>query len=93
MSIKRWIVRGVQALVVLSALLYAGDWIATRVHIAHGTAFHTVQVHKFLATALKGEKEEYDYDGDDAVTCTSSLFPQAGNPPCWWLKRHTTQWE
>jgi hypothetical protein len=93
MSIKRWMTRGVQILVAALVLLYAGDWAVTRFRITHGTAFQTVQVHQFLATPLKGQKEEFDYDGDAAATCTRSIFPQADNPPCWWLKRNTTQWE
>lgn len=93
MSISRWIVRIAQALVVLLILLYAMDWIVLRVRVAHGSAFQTIQVHQFLTTPLKGQKEEYDYNGDVAVTCSRSIFPQAGNPPCWWLARHTTQWE
>ena len=26
-------------------------------------------------------------------TCSHSIFPQQGNPACWWLERHTSQWE
>ncbi len=93
MSIKRGIVRGLQLLCVALVVVYIADWITLRVRTTHGTAFQTIQVHQFLATPLKGQKEEFDYDGDAAITCSRSLFPQAGNPPCWWLARHTTQWE
>ena len=89
----RWIVRSLKVLAVVLVLLYAGDWAILRMRIAHGTAFRIIQVHQLLATPLKGQKEEYDYDGDIAQSCSRSIFPQAGNPPCWWLERHTTHWE
>ncbi|WP_263382109.1 hypothetical protein [Granulicella arctica] len=89
----RLVLRGVLVLAVVLAFLYAGDWVVLHQRISHGTAFRTIPVHQFLATPLKGQKEEYDYDGDLPVTCSRSLFPQAGNLPCWWLSRHTTQWE
>ena len=60
---------------------------------AHGNAYSTVQVDQFLATPLKGEKTEYDLMGTTEETCTRSIFPQKWHPPCWWLKRHTSQWE
>ena len=86
-------VRSIQVFVVSLLLVYVADWGLLRLRIARGTAFRTVQVHQLLATPLKGQKEEYDYLGDASVTCSRSLFPQAGNLPCWWLARHTTQWQ
>ncbi|MEO6803431.1 MAG: hypothetical protein ABI197_09345 [Granulicella sp.] len=93
MSKQQWTARGLQLLIGALVLLYAADWAYLRARISRGTAFQTVQVHQFIATPLKGQKEEFDYDGDVATTCSSALFPQAGNPPCWWLKRHTSHWE
>lgn len=93
MSIRRWIVRGIQLLAASLLLLYAADWAVLHARISHGTAFKVIQVQQFLATPLKGQKEEYDYMGEAAATCSRSIFPQAGNPPCWWLARHTTQWQ
>jgi hypothetical protein len=83
----------VQGLAVALLVIYAADWAVARVRVARGTAFGVVTVHQLLATPLKGQKEEYDYMGDAAMPCTRSIFPQAGNPPCWWLARHTTVWE
>jgi hypothetical protein len=83
----------VQVLLAAILLLYAGDWAVLRYRAAHGTAFKTLQVEQYLATPLKGNKAEYDYMGTVAETCSRSLFPQAGNPPCWWLSRHTTRWQ
>jgi hypothetical protein len=78
---------------ILLGLLYAGDCAVLRLRIAHGTAYGVVEVHQFLATPLKGNKVEYDLMGTVQQPCSRSIFPQKGNPACWWLKRHTSQWE
>jgi hypothetical protein len=80
-------------LIALVGLVYAGDWAVLTVRVSHGTAFRQVQVTQFLATQLKGNKTEYDLMGTFPQTCSRSLFPQKGNLPCWWLQRHTSQWE
>ena len=80
-------------LAVLVVLVYTGDWLVLRYRIPHGAAFSTVEVNQFLATPLKGNKVEYDLMGSSPVTCSRSIFPQQGNSPCWWLRRHTSQWE
>jgi DNA mismatch repair protein MutH len=90
---KRRLGRAVTWLIVLVAILYAGDWIVLRMKVARGTAFGSVPVNQFLATPLKGNKVEYDFTGTVLETCSRSIFPQQGNPACWWLQRHTSQWE
>jgi hypothetical protein len=87
------LIRSVVVLAVLSGLLYAGDWLVLRVRVSRGTAYRVVQVNQLLATPLKGNKVEYDLMGTVPVTCSRSIFPQQGNPACWWLERHTSQWE
>jgi len=79
-------------LLVLFAALYVGDRLALQLRIAHGTAYGVVEVNQFLATPLKGNKVEYDLMGTVQKTCSRSIFPQKGNPPCWWLERHKSQW-
>ena len=91
-----WTTRLVRLLVVAAALLalvYAGDWLVLRGRISRGTAFGVVEVNQFLATPLKGNKVEYDLMGTAPVTCSRSIFPQQGDPACWWLERHKAQWE
>jgi hypothetical protein len=87
------LVRLVMVLAVLLGLLYVGDWLVLRVRVSHVTAYGVVQVNQFLATPLKGNKVEYDLMGTVPMTCSRSIFPQQGNPACWWLRRHTSQWE
>jgi hypothetical protein len=81
------------AALILFGVLYAGDWLVWRWRATHGTGTSTVQVRQFLATSLKGNKTEYDLLGVVPETCSRSIFPQDGNPACWWLQRHTSQWE
>jgi hypothetical protein len=85
--------RVVIVMVVLLELLYAGDWVVLRFRVAHGTVDGTVEVNQFLATPLKGNKVEYDMMGTVQQACSRSIFPQRGNPACWWLERHKSQWE
>ena len=87
------LVRLMLMLAVLLGLLYLGDWAVLRVRVAHGTAYGVVQVNQFLATPLKGNKVEYDFMGTAPASCSHSIFPQQGNPACWWLERHRSQWE
>ena len=82
-----------KVLLVAAVLLWVSDWAMLRVRVVRGTAFDSVQVEEYLSTALKGNKQEYDYLGTAQVSCARALFPHGGAPACWWLRRHTTQWE
>jgi hypothetical protein len=82
----------VMALILL-AVLYVGDWAVLRYRVSHGAAFDSVEVDQFLATSLKGNKEQYDMIGSFQQSCSRSIFPQQGKPACWWVRRHSTQWE
>jgi len=90
---KRQLGLGVVVLIVLLAVLYAGDWLVWRWRVSHGEGYGTVEVHQFLATSLKGNKTEYDLTGTIQEQCSRSIFPQQGDPACWWLERHTAQWQ
>jgi hypothetical protein len=80
-------------MIVLLGVLYAGDCIVMRFRITRGTAYGSVEVHQFLATSLKDNKTEYDLVGTFQQTCSRSIFPQKGMSACWWLQRHSSQWE
>lgn len=71
--------------------LYAGDWVVYRYRAAHGSAYDSVRVDQIIASPLKNGKEEYDYAGAQLMECVRTIFPQAGEKPCWWLRRHTEQ--
>lgn len=90
---KKAAVRALQILLIASLAVYCGDWLIFRIRLAHGSAYSTVKVNQYLSTALKGNKQEYDYLGTSMEQCSRSLFPRAGEQPCWWVRRHTEQWE
>lgn len=87
---KRWILRILLGIAVAGVSLYVGDWGVFQ--IRRGPV-GVIQVNQLLATPLKGNKMEYDFMGVVPVTCSRSIFPQNGNPACWWVERHKTQWE
>lgn len=90
---KQMLGRGLLFLLTALVILFAGDWGVLRVRMAHQTAFSSVPVGQFLATPLKNGRDELDYLGTVPEPCVRSIFPHAGDPPCWWLRRHTTHWE
>lgn len=88
------ILQGILKVLLVTALvLWAGDWSIFHIRAARGHGFGTVLVQEYLSTALKGNKNEYDFLGTEQVMCVHSLFPHEAMPPCWWVQRHTTQWE
>jgi hypothetical protein len=87
------VLRFVVIIAILAELFYLGDWAVLRIRVAHGTGYGSVQVHQFLATSLKGSKTEYDLTGTVQQTCNHSIFSHSGNQPCWWLQRHSSQWQ
>jgi hypothetical protein len=82
-----------KVLLVTAVVVWLADWGMFRVRAGQGTAFDSVQVEQYLTTALKGNKQEYDYMGPAQVTCARALFPHGGAPACWWVRRHRTEWE
>ena len=78
---------------ILLVTIFVADWVVLRFRVTRGTAYGSVEIHQFLATSLKGSKTEFDMTGSFQQTCSHSLFPHGGNLPCWWLERHTAQWE
>ena len=90
----RWVVRWLlQVLVVIAVafvVAYGGDFAVFKLR---GSPQSTVTVNRFVTIPLKGNKQEFDYMGAAQVSCARALFPHAGAPACWWLRRHTTQWE
>lgn len=84
-------------LLITLAILYALDCGLFQVRRARGTALGSIAVEQYLQTPLKGQKAEYDFLGTSNQTCAHALFPQYAasqwNYPCWWVARHTAQWQ
>ena len=86
--IRRWAVRTLLALAVAFVLVYAGD---TVVFLLRSSPVGKVTVNRYLAIPLKGNKQEFDYQGTADVPCAVALFPQKGLDPCWQLRRNINQ--
>ncbi|MGB7549101.1 MAG: hypothetical protein WBM14_15265 [Terracidiphilus sp.] len=85
---KRWLQRLILILAVGFVAVYAGDWAVFRLR---GSPQSKVAVNRYLTIPLKGNKQEFDYLGTSDVPCSVSLFPQAGQSPCWQLRRDASQ--
>jgi hypothetical protein len=84
----RWLQRGIVALVAVFVATYAGDW---AIYKLRGSPHGKVTVNRYVTIPLKGNKQEFDYQGSIDVPCSVSLFPQAGQNPCWQLRRNPNQ--
>jgi hypothetical protein len=84
----RWLQRIAVALAVVFVAVYAGDW---AVYKLRGAPQSKVTVNRYVTIPLKGNKQEYVYQGAFDEPCSVSLFPQVGQSPCWQLRRNPNQ--
>jgi hypothetical protein len=80
-------------LLAAALLLWLGDWAVWRVRVWHGGGYDTVQVSQFLLTPLKNHRVKADEQSTTNQPCTRSIFPHGGDDPCWWLRRHATEFQ
>jgi hypothetical protein len=85
---KRWLKKIVFLLVAAFVVAYAGDWAVFKLR---GSPTAKVNVNRYVTIPQKGNKQEFDYLGSLDVSCSVSLFPQAGQDPCWQLRQHVNQ--
>ena len=93
LTLRRWSGKFLLTLVVFTLLAFAADSLLWHWHLAQGNGLATVQVSRMVVASLKGNREEYYMDGTEDTPCSRSLFPQGGNPACWWLARHRVVYE
>ncbi len=86
--LRRWLPRAALVLVVGFVVVFLGDWAVFRLR---GGPLSKVTVDRYLTIPLKGNKQEFDYLGTMDVPCSVSLFPQAGQNPCWQVRRNASQ--
>jgi hypothetical protein len=89
---KRFLYRSLAILVSVVAVVYIGDYLSLRYSIPRKrTQFGTVSVREMYAIHEKNNKTEYQFTPAQDQPCVYSLFPHFGDPPCWYLQRHTQQ--
>jgi len=95
--IRKLLARILIAVLLLVALIYAGDFLSVRLRMRHpqpNNPFETVTALRILAIGEKGNKTEFTVDPvqpQQTAECVQSLFPHNGDPPCWYLKRKFAQ--
>lgn len=90
--LRRILLYALAGLVLLAGLVYAGDYVSIRYRLPHHRAqFGSVTVTRLYVIHEKNNKLEYQLAPSEDETCSHSLFPQLGYPPCWYLSRHTEQ--
>lgn len=80
--------RALGVLVLIAIVGYPADWLIWRSRVAAGTGMGSVRVEMFTVAELKGGKEDIYPNGTAMIACSRSLYPQSGNKPCWWVRRH-----
>ena len=79
------------AILALGAL-YLIDYMALRYRIGRdGLGAATATVTILYGTPLKNGEVSIFWDQPQTETCTRSIFPHLGYPPCWYAKRHATK--
>jgi hypothetical protein len=89
---RSFAIRSFLAGAVLLGIAYAADYGVFRYRLAtNRQPFGSVTVEHYDAVEHKDGKAELIFDPPVQQTCVHSLFPYAGDPPCWYLSRHAEQ--
>lgn len=89
-DLKRWAFRLFVSMALAFIAAYITDWAIFRLR---GSPYDTVTVNHYLQVPLKGQKEEFDFEGATPVRCAVALFPQGDKDPCWYVWRNRNAWD
>ena len=96
-SLQKFIIRIVAALIALLLVAYIGDSLWFRVRMIHpkpSDPLESFTGQRVLAIPEKGNKTSYEIDQqnpEQTVTCAHSWFPPVGYRPCWYVKPRLNQ--
>jgi hypothetical protein len=91
-GIRQIALRSLLAILALAAIAYGADYGVFEYRVAtKRQPFSTVTVEHYDAVEHKDGKAELIFEPPVQQTCVHSLFPHAGDPPCWYLTRHAEQ--
>jgi hypothetical protein len=82
--------RSLVVAVLLSALVYGGDYLSVRYRMSRnrpGDPFEVMEVRRLYAIPYKNGKNEYDFGDPEKQTCVHALLPHFGYDPCWYVTR------
>jgi len=90
--LKRILFNAALGILLAFALVYVGDSVSLAYRIPrHREQFGSVMVRRAYIIPMKNGKNEYAFDPPASQECVNALFPHYGDPPCWYLRRHTRQ--
>jgi len=90
--LRRILVAAILGLATTAALAWALDYAVFRFRVAtNRNAYGSVMVRHYYAVLEKNGKTTFMFDPPQPWTCVNSLFPHAGDLPCWYLRRHPEQ--
>jgi hypothetical protein len=78
-------------MILLGILVFLADFLSLKYRIPSREPYGSVTVRELYAVKLKNKQTEYMFQPPEQQECVNSLFPHFGDPPCWYLKRHTRQ--
>jgi hypothetical protein len=92
LRLRRLFVRSILTVVTVTALAFVLDYAVFRVRVAaNRNPYGSVVVEHYDAIPQKSGKTQLIFDPPQPQTCVNALFPHAGSPPCWYLRRHPEQ--
>ena len=92
LSVKRTLLITAAVAILSFVVVYACDYVSLRYRIPNNREqFGTMQVRRYYAVPMKNRTTEYMFDQPTSQTCVHSIFSHFGDPPCWYLARHTRQ--
>ena len=91
-SLRQIALRLLLATLGLLVIAYGADYGVFQYRLAtKRQPFGSVTVEHYDAVEHKDGKAELIFQPPAQQTCVNSLFPHAGDPPCWFLSRHAEQ--
>lgn len=84
-----WFRSALAVVVLCAAAAYLADFAVLRFRIAtNRDAFGKITVRPVYAVPQKNHSTEFLIGDSQDQRCVHSIFPHAGNAPCWYLSRH-----
>ena len=91
-SLRQISLRLLLAALGLLVIAYGADYGVFQYRLAtKRQPFGSITVEHYDAVEHKDGKAELIFEPPVQQTCVHSLFPHAGDPPCWFLSRHAEQ--
>lgn len=87
-ALRAVVERVLVAIVLMAAVIYAGDYLSIKFRIPNRDPLGSVPVEKSYAVKQKDGKLEYYFDPPEPEECVHSLFPHFGDRPCWYVESH-----